>query len=269
MHQTMPLHSQLNLSFAMWAMLPCRVALLAALWISTLSCQSQPVSWRVSGMEDGRNIIVYNPQSQNTNSFSKYSFSSIKGRSNPFDKFEAFVFRISQDNTAFAALKITDTEPIPIRLGAELWVIQSAPHYELQIFPAVILRPFGGIISPRQIDALLDEPPGGVESTQEESYGIVNLADIIEDDHLNGSKVTESPGSFPLNNVSVDKVRIAFDVAFKKNLPVRMTFDHQFDLIKLERAGKDLEFNRKAWKRIHEAWLKSISGRLKRNQENK
>ena len=99
--------------------------------------------------------------------------------------------------------------------------------------------------------------------------GTFLLSDFIVEDHLNDPGLSNPVGPLPLPNIVVDKTRIAFDVVFLKNAPIRMIFDHQFDLVKLERNGKELEFDRKVWKGIHEKWRQSISDWRKLNQEAK
>ena len=185
-----------------------------------------------------------------------------------------WVFRLAEQHERFATVKIGFT-PIPILLGDVLWVLQLGDHYGMEIIPALpVFRSKKnhaeiGQDSVRMDPKRFDIGTGQGNLSLPRNPGNFYLSDFIVENHLNNPLLANPIDSLPLQNIVVDKTRIAFDVVFLKNAPIRMIFDHQFDLVKLERNGKELEFDRKVWKGIHEKWRQSISDWRKLNRGEK
>ena len=221
-----------------------------------------------------RPVLIYKPAGNVTNSVANAVLKQAFDIDGERLDVKMWVFELTDPQGLFAAFNV-GSSPIPIWLGNELWVIQSGGNYTMEIAPATLVIPsngndakmgFGSVrVDKRRLEFGDDE---GI-STLTRDTGTFLFSLFIDQNHLYKPGLSNPVGSLPLQNIVVDKSQIAFDVVFLMNAPIRMIFDHQFDLVKLERNGKELEFDRKVWKGIHEKWRQSISDWRKLNREEK
>ena len=249
------------------------VAVLLFLSFTEVS-QSQEQTFLLTTNSAESAIVTFTPDGPVTNSVRDSILSKFfRIRDRAFDA-RVWVFRIWDQNREFATVK-SGTAPLPILLSEELWVIQSGPDYAIEIAPALNVFRAGTIGGTSESAAVTAVPkrldPERIQRglSPHSQPGTFLLTEFIDENHLNNPQLANPVGSLPLQSIVVNKTQIAFDVSFLENAPIRMIFNHQFDLVKMERNGKELEFDRKVWKGIHEKWRLSISDWRKLNREEK
>ena len=213
-----------------------------------------------------RPVVVYSPTGMTTNSVIDCILTedNLKGRVK--DIIPAWRFRLDRPHLLFATIR-NSFSAVPILLGERLWVVKSVRGYGIEIAPAMMVSSAmtNGLITELDVVKIhpgMPDPVSArrVRALRSNAPGTFFLSEFIVANQLNNPGLSNPVGPLPLENIVVEKSQIAFDVSFLENAPIRMIFDHQFDLLRLERNGKELEFDRKVWKAIHEKWLESING---------
>ena len=241
---------------------------------ASANCQTQIRTIPLAKESLQRPVLLYRPEGHVTNFVGEAILSqALEIEGQKFDV-DMWVFRLADPQGKFAAFKVGHT-PIPVWLGNELWVIQSGSHYTMEIAPALLVYPSNGNDPKMGSGSVrVDKRRLEFEEIEENSVltretGTFLLSHFIAENHLNDPGLANPVGSLPLQNIVVDRSQVAFDVVFLKNSPIRMIFNHQFELKKMERNGKELEFDRKVWKGIHEKWQQSITDSRKLNRAEK
>ena len=255
-------------------LLRCFLAWLLSL---VIAANGQPATLALSlGQKSPpRPVVVYSPTGMTTNSVIDCILTEDNLNGKVKDIIPAWRFRLDRPHLLFATIR-DYYSAVPILLGERLWVVKSVPGYGIEIAPAMMVSSAmtNGLITELDVVKIHPGMPDPVSARRVPTVrcnapGTFFLSEFIVANHLNNPRLSNPVWSLPLENIAVDKSQIAFDVAFLKNAPIRMIFDHQFDLLRLERNGKELEFDRKVWKGIHEKWRQSISDWRKLNQEAK
>ena len=232
-----------------------------------LECPGDDWRWVVGAIAPGPDLPVYSQNGPVTNSVLNVSLGielpgrkQISGRS-------AIVVCGAQRLPSFLEIRASEIRPLAILMAEQLWIIESAGNDVLRITPAIRILRDRDSKSISELDAI--KMCLGESTFSDAEIGEVPLRVFVDSLLLSTPRSASVAAPSILKLAAIEASTIRVEVVLEGNAPLRITFDQSFQVMKIEREGMELAFNKGTAKQAHDRWRASLADRLKRNQQAK